>query len=386
MGSNRGSSRWLWFLLFFVIFTGSEGWAFLTMILTFVGLYYFFKAITGASNKQNQENRRYYGRTRYTSRYSASARRTTTDTGHSADQKARVNSYLLKRFYSTSKVSVAFDGGRAVLTNSGGSFRTLDQLEITVNGKVYSTVERFRNQERVLYDHMFDALLELARQSESNSQVFDAEFTPKSQETSAPAPSAASVGSRRPIRAEKFREQVNELNDAIPNPEISNSLFELTALLQQLGTLEENFPENSDKLAKLYDTYLPYLLDILRQYTKMQNVETDPHYKQNEENLKRTISHINAAISERLIPAMSESGSSNLAADMGTLEAMLKKDGMAVDNDISHVMRNTKVPAETAPAETEDEDLASLLHNKNQENEITQVLQQEGEQNKSKQS
>jgi hypothetical protein len=83
---------------------------------------------------------------------------------------------------------------------------------------------------------------------------------------------------------------------------------------------------------------------------------------------------------------MSESGSSNLAADMGTLEAMLKKDGMAVDNDISHVMRNTKVPAETAPAETEDEDLASLLHNKNQENEITQVLQQEGEQNKSKQS
>ena len=142
--------------------------------------------------------------------------------------------------------------------------------------------------------------------------------------------------------AESFRDTINDLNDAIPDEEISNSLYETTSLLKQLSDLEKRFPDQKPRLNKLYKTYLPYLVEILNQYKTLQHVETDANYKENEENLKKTIGHINAAMRDHLIPSMSESDSINLSADMSTLEAMLRKDGMTADDDIQQAMRKER--------------------------------------------
>lgn len=50
---------------------------------------------------------------------------------------------------------------------------------------------------------------------------------------------------------------------------------------------------------------------------------------------------------ERLIPAMSESDSINLSADMSTLEAMLRKDGMTVDDDIMEALKQQNLSEES---------------------------------------
>jgi bisphosphoglycerate-dependent phosphoglycerate mutase len=71
----------------------------------------------------------------------------------------------------------------------------------------------------------------------------------------------------------------------------------------------------------------------------MQHVQTDSNYEQNVESLKNTIRHLNSAMKDRLIPAMSENDSINLSADMSTLDAMLRKDGMTADDDIMMALK-----------------------------------------------
>ena len=178
----------------------------------------------------------------------------------------------------------------------------------------------------------------------------DVEYVPKTQSAPAskpkqktkPASSAQKQEEQKPVPphdAETFRDAINTLNNNIPDEEITNSLYETSALLKQLSDLERAFPEQKGKLKKLYSNYLPYLVGILQQYTKMQHVQTDANYEQNVESLKNTINHLNSAMKERLIPAMSESDSINLSADMSTLEAMLRKDGMTVDDDIMEALK-----------------------------------------------
>ena len=85
-------------------------------------------------------------------------------------------------------------------------------------------------------------------------------------------------------------------------------------MLKQLSDLERAFPNQTGRLKKLYSNYLPYLIGILEQYVKMQHVQTDSNYEQNVESLKNTIRHLNSAMKDRLIPAMSENDSINLSA------------------------------------------------------------------------
>jgi hypothetical protein len=44
---------------------------------------------------------------------------------------------------------------------------------------------------------------------------------------------------------------INDLNDDIPDDEISTSLYETTALLKQIQYFEEKFPDSHKKLDKL---------------------------------------------------------------------------------------------------------------------------------------
>ena len=200
---------------------------------------------------------------------------------------------------------------------------------------------------------MFDTLLTMQQNdvAVAEPQVVDVDYVPKT----APVRPAQQKQPRQPEaqpqpqekNAEYFREQINALNDGIPDEEVSNGLYETSALLKQLDDLERAFPNQKGKLKKLYSNYLPYLIGILQQYTKMQHVQTDANYEQNVKGLKDTIAHINSAMKDRLIPAMSESDSINLSADMSTLEAMLRKDGMTTDDDILETLKRHTNGAQT---------------------------------------
>ena len=79
------------------------------------------------------------------------------------------------------------------------------------------------------------------------------------------------------------------MNNDIPDEEISNGLYETASLLKQVQTLESKFPNSKDKLKKLYEYYLPILINILNQYRNLQYAKTDPSYEDTKNKLIRTI-------------------------------------------------------------------------------------------------
>ncbi len=328
----------MFFLLFFVLGFGET---LLPMVLIFGIVGYLMSKAIGSS-KTNQ-----YTNAQSSSRRSTIRRRGYTDTKHTADQKARVNTYLMKRFRSgANSISMTAAGHSIVLTKKTEKYTSLDSLEVTCDGHYFNTMASFRDQYGGIYDSLFDSLLTMAQNDVAvkPGTIIDAEYVAKGdefeekKEAKKPAGNSAKESEQEP-EAYRFREQINSLNDGIPDEEISNGLYETTGLLKQLGDLEKHFPSQKSKLTKLYRNYLPYLCGILKQYTKMQNVQTDANYQENVESLKKTISHINSAMRDRIIPSMSESDSINLQADMSTLDAMLRKDGYSDEGDIMASLR-----------------------------------------------
>ncbi len=335
----RSSPNGIWILfLFFFIFGFAD--TLIPLLLIMAALTFFMVKAVKASKENN-----------YTSRASSAPRSTVrrygmSDSRHTAAQKARINAYLLKRFRNGDRAITLSSGTHhIVLTMKNGSFSSLDALEVDCDGHYFNTVGEFRQKYGELYDQMFDTLLTMEMNDVAVVQptVVDVDYVPKSGTASASAASSSKPKNeskktvkeeKQPSSAAEFREAINSLNDGIPDEEISNGLYETSALLKQLDDLERAFPEQKSKLKKLYTKYLPYLIGILKQYTKMQNVQTDANYEQNVKGLKDTLRHINSAMKDRLIPAMSETDSINLSADMSTLEAMLRKDGMTTDDDI----------------------------------------------------
>ncbi len=328
MRGRKGNSGFLWIFLVFIWLFGSGSefrWAVLLMvfILALVALNLLLK------NSRGQQDYS-YGRTSYSSDAEGGVA-FQADTLHSQEQKARVNAYMSHRFKNGAQaIEIDLNGKMVTLLNDGVQYRTFEMLRVRYQGRTYASMGQFRQGNGDLYNVLFDTLLKMARLHTDTAQgpIVDADFT------KAPAQKAKPEKARPVRNAAYFRSVINDLNNEIPNENISNSMFEMIGLLKQLGDLEEQFPDSAGKLTKLYQTYLPYLVEILKNYRAIQHVETDPNYKKNEETLQRTISQINAAIRERLIPSMSETASSNIAADMSTLEAMLRKDGMSDENDI----------------------------------------------------
>lgn len=340
---RRSSGNFWWVFLFFIFFANSDAFAtlFLLAIAAVVG-YLLYRSVK-SSETNTHTNPRASGRRSTVRRYGMS------DSSHSSDQKAWVNSWLLKQYRNgINPVRVSTSGGHTItLTMKSERFTNLDALETDCDGHYFRSVTSFRQKYPALYNEMFDCLLAAAKEDGKvrNPDVVDAEYTERTEtmkEEPKPQQNAKKAGSAALSDAESFRETINDLNDAIPDEEISNSLYETTSLLKQLSDLEKRFPDQKPRLNKLYKTYLPYLVEILNQYKTLQHVETDANYKENEENLKKTIGHINAAMRDHLIPSMSESDSINLSADMSTLEAMLRKDGMTADDDIQQAMRKER--------------------------------------------
>ena len=133
--------------------------------------------------------------------------------------------------------------------------------------------------------------------------------------------------------AQSYIDQINALNDAIPDEEISNGLFETCALLKQAQKLEITFPASKGKLKKLYEYYLPILVRILKQYDALQTAQTDPNYAETKEKLGKTVVLINDAM-KNMIASYTDQDFINLSADMATLNAVLKKDGLTSDGMI----------------------------------------------------
>ena len=269
-----------------------------------------FRAVNMSNQQQINRRRTNRRRTQTTVDY--------TSTSQSRADLARINVYLRKYFRSSKQLDMP---NNIDLVLREDVYKSLFSLDVYRDGTRIGTLADFRKKYGDLYDQMFDTLLSMAINDQTSPQgdVIDAEIIDEKKKES-------SSGEEK--RGMYFARVINELNDNIPDEEITNGLYESEALLKQLNEMEKKFPDSKAKLDKLYQYYLPIQVRILNQYANLQNVKSDPNYASTVDNLKKTIGLVNQAMTQ-LISDMSDSDFINLTADMSTLEAVLQKDGLA---------------------------------------------------------
>lgn len=149
-----------------------------------------------------------------------------------------------------------------------------------------------------------------------------AEPMPNSQQNVEPKASAS----------KSYIDLINEYNTTIPDEKLSEALYSTTAMLKHLDILQTKYPKSNHKLDKLYQHYLPILLEILKNYVAVVNAHADKEeVAAVKQKLMKTIILINEAI-KNITSSLFEEEMMNLSADMTVLENILKQDGLVSDD------------------------------------------------------
>mgnify|MGYP004468384127 FL=1 len=202
------------------------------------------------------------------------------------------------------------------LTTQSGKFTTADQLYLTYKDEKICKLGEFNSQYGDVYKKIMDLLLVFSTKDEDFLKAEVKVEEPKKK--------------NKLSSGEKYIERINELNNSIPQEEITNGLYQTCDLLKHLNYLTENKDDNP-KVTKLYDYYLPILVSALEKYKKLQDSKViNDDFKQTEAGLIKTIVLINEAL-KTIIGSMQEDDYMNINADVSTLQSLLKKDGYGSD-------------------------------------------------------
>lgn len=321
---SQNNFNWGWFIFLFIILGGGFG-GLLPLVLIFGVVMAITFAAVNTSNRREQNYSQGYRRTQ--NYYNTGARQQK----YTAAQMAKINVYLRSWFRSRRSLPIA---SNIDLRIHGQRYASLASLDVYRDNSYVCSLNDFGRRYPDSYNEILAELVRMSQQGRAE-EVIDVEAREKREEVK---PQQAEAPKQEPKKeakaAQEYIEQISRLNDDIPDEAISNGLYETCALLKQIQTLEEKFPASKDKLRKLYDYYLPILVRILKQYDNLQAAQTDPSYEETKEKLNRTISLINDAM-KTIISSLTDQDFINLAADISTLEAVLQKDGLTSDGQIT---------------------------------------------------
>lgn len=302
MRRNGSGFGFFGLILFFMIFgdlIGGLTVALMSLIpLGAIGLLIYSIVKGGDSNKKNDFNR--------------AAPKKKTYTMKNGDLN-KIDKKLANYFKHNISLPVVDD---ISLTTQSGKFTTADQLYLTYKDEKICKLGEFNSQYGDVYKKIMDLLLVFSTKDEDFLKAEVKVEEPKKK--------------NKLSSGEKYIERINELNNSIPQEEITNGLYQTCDLLKQLNYLTENKDDNP-KLTKLYDYYLPILVSALEKYKKLQDSKViNDDFKQTEAGLIKTIVLINEAL-KTIIGSMQEDDYMNINADVSTLQSLLKKDGYGSD-------------------------------------------------------
>ena len=322
---DRGNGNFIWIIFLILLFSGGLGALFPLLLIVGVVM-----AITAGavhtSNRQESLRQESYRRTDNYYRAGSTQK-------YSAAQMAKSNVYLRSWFRTRRSLPI---GSNIDLRIHGERYASLASLDVYRNNTYICSLSDFGRRYPDSYNEILRELVTLSEHGQpQQSEIIDVEATEpeKSQQKPKDEPKKPKEEAKKTATSQEFIEEINRLNDDIPDENISNGLYETCALLKQIQTLEERFPASKDKLKKLYEYYLPILVRILRQYDNLQAAQTDPSYEATREKLTRTITLINDAM-KTIISSLTDQDFINLSADISTLEAVLQKDGLTSDGQM----------------------------------------------------
>ena len=323
---NRDNNGFFWFIFFILLMSGGLGAIFPLIFIIGVVMAITMGAVHTSNKRQESIRNESYRRTDNYYR-AGSARK------YSAAQMAKINVYLRSWFRTRRSLPI---GSNIDLRIHGERYASLASLDVYRNNTFICSLSDFGRRYPDSYNEILKELSTLSEQGHApDAEVIDVTAAEpvrpkeeiKVEEVKKEEPK------KKTATSQDFINEINQLNDDIPDENISNGLYETCALLKQIQTLEERFPASRDKLKKLYEYYLPILVRILKQYDNLQAAQTDPSYETTKEKLTRTISLINDAM-KTIISSLTDQDFINLSADISTLEAVLQKDGLTSDGQM----------------------------------------------------
>ncbi len=278
-------------------------------VIFMVGLVTVIRNMVG-SNKSQKYNNRKNANSNYRYGYSARTSQTKNDANNiSLSQLTKIDKKLENYFKENMSLNVIEDVG---LTTQKGSYTTMDELYVTYKEEKICKLSELKSAFPQVYNKIQALLIEFSKQKDSvlKEKVEAVKVKPQDKLSD----------------AQKYIDKINKLNEAIPNEEITNGLYQTSTLLKQIDLTKSNKKE--EKLTKLYDYYLPILVNILEKYDQLDDspIRDDEFYK-TENQLIKTIILINEAL-KTIYNSLHEEDYMNLNADITTLESLLKKDGL----------------------------------------------------------
>lgn len=118
------------------------------------------------------------------------------------------------------------------------------------------------------------------------------------------------------------------------NVTITSGLKDAVMLLKKITELEKKYPQIKPRLRKLYQHYLPLLLNILNQYQVLKDKQASLQEISNMENkLEKTIVLVDEAL-KTLIESFVADDVLNMSTDISVLEAVLKRDGLVQEGTL----------------------------------------------------
>ena len=314
MRRRSGGNDFIWIIFLILLFSGGIGAIFPLLMIVGVIMAITFAAVS-SSRRQEEIRRANYRRAQGTT---SAYYRANQQSSRNAAQMAKINVYLRSWFRNRKSIPI---GSNFELRIHGQRYASLASLDVYRDNQLICSLNDFGRRYPDSYNEIIDELAKMAANGKVE-EVIDVEATTSKKEE---APKKKS--------AQAFMDEINALNNNIPDEAITNGLHETYALLKQIQSLEQRFPKSKDKLNKLYEYYLPILVRILRQYDNLQAAQTDPSYLETKEKLNRTINLINDAM-KTIISSLTDQDFINLSADISTLEAVLQKDGLTSDGRI----------------------------------------------------
>ena len=142
---------------------------------------------------------------------------------------------------------------------------------------------------------------------------------------------------------DKTLARLRELNDAIPDEEMSERIARLEAVTAKIFAQAESDPDKLPQMRKFLDYYLPTSLKLLEAYAEMdaQGIEGE-NITESKRRIEQTMGTLVTAF-ENQLDKLFQSDALDLSADIDVMEKMLQADGLAGDND-PFDLRTPKTP------------------------------------------
>lgn len=126
-----------------------------------------------------------------------------------------------------------------------------------------------------------------------------------------------------------YKQKVRELNDIIPGEVVSEKLFRLEGLLEEIFTRVKEHPEQMSKMHELMDYYLPTVIKIVGAYSEYDDVsEPGPDIIKAKQDIENTLDTINDALC-KLLNNLFKDSVWDVTTDAQVLKTVLAQRGLA---------------------------------------------------------